>query len=72
VEICALVLSRLAARSLFASPGYEEFVRANSEFIALTEQRAVSHWSCYYRDRYARREYPAIVALDRLQQAGSP
>jgi hypothetical protein len=71
VEICARILSRLAARSLFASPGYQEFVRANDEFIALTEQRAVSYWSCYYRDRYARREYPAIAALDRLRDAGA-
>jgi hypothetical protein len=39
-------------------------VRANGEFIALTEQRAVSYWSCYYRDRFARREYPAIATLD--------
>jgi hypothetical protein len=72
VEICARILSRLAARSSFASPGYREFVRANGEFIALTEQRAISYWSCYYRDRYARREYPAITALNRLQEDGTP
>jgi hypothetical protein len=72
VEICALILSRLAARSSFASPGYREFAQANSEFIALTEQRAISYWSCYYRDRYARREYPAIAALDRLREDGAP
>jgi hypothetical protein len=68
VEICALILSQLAARSSFASLSYQEFVRANGEFIALTEQRAVSYWSCYYRDRYAQREYPAIAALDRLRE----
>jgi hypothetical protein len=72
VEICALILDRLAARSSFSSPSYQEFARANSEFIARTEQRAVSYWSCYYRDRYARREYPAIVALNRLREDGAP
>jgi hypothetical protein len=72
VEICALILNRLAARSSFSSLGYQQFVRANGEFIARTEQRAVSYWNCYYRDRYARREYPAIAALNRLRDDGAP
>jgi hypothetical protein len=72
VEICALILNRLAAQSSFSSLGVEEFVRANGEFIARTEQRAVSYWNCYYRDRYARHEYPAIAALHRLREVGAP
>jgi hypothetical protein len=42
---------------------------ANSAFMALTEQRAISYWSCYYRHDFARGEYPALVALDKLRQS---
>lgn len=69
VEISTLILERLTAQSSFSWPAYREFVRENSAFIALTEQRAISYWSCYYRHDFGRRDYPALVALDRLRQA---
>lgn len=68
VEISALILDRLTAQSSFTSPGYRQFVRANTDFMARTEQRAVSYWNCYYRQDHARAEYPAIVAISRLRQ----
>src|SRR3954451_20282697 len=68
IEISALILERLTAQSSFAWPAYEEFVRANSDFMARTEQRAVRYWDCYYRDRCTRGEYPVIVALNRLRK----
>ena len=67
VEISVLILDRLSAQSSFNSPGYSEFVRANSAFIAVTEQRAISYWSCYYRHDFSRDEYPPLVAIDRLR-----
>ena len=68
VEISTLILERLTAQSSFTWPAYREFVRANSAFMALTEQRAISYWSCYYRHDLARDEYPATVALNRLRK----
>ena len=69
VEISSLILDRLTAQSSFSWPSYREFVGANGGFMALTEQRAVSYWSCYYRHAFARAEYPALVALDKLRQS---
>lgn len=69
VEIAALILDRLMAQSSSHWPAYQEFVRANPAFIDLTQARAISYWSCYYRDDFAREQYPALVALDRLKQA---
>jgi hypothetical protein len=28
---------------------YAQFLRANPDFLALTEQRVISYWDCYYR-----------------------
>ena len=28
---------------------YEQFLKANQDFLALTEKRVVSYWDCYYR-----------------------
>jgi hypothetical protein len=64
VEICVLIL----ARAPLTSPEYQGFVRENGDFVALTEQRAKSYWGAYYRFRYPqRRDYPALVALDRMR-----
>jgi hypothetical protein len=68
VEISGLILERLTAQSSFSRPSYREFVRANSAFMALTEQRAISYWSCYYRRDFTRGEYPVLVALHKLRQ----
>ena len=67
VEICALILDRLSAQSSFSSSAYREFVSANPEYLELTQQRAISYWSCYYRQDFTRNEYPALIALDRLR-----
>jgi hypothetical protein len=69
VEISSLILDRLTAQSSSSWPAYREFFRANRAFMALTEQRAISYWSCYYRHDFARVEYPALVALDKLRQS---
>jgi hypothetical protein len=71
VEISALILERLAAGSFFTTDAYAQFVRENRNFVNLTEQRAISYWSCYYRNAYARTDYPALMALDMLRQGAS-
>jgi len=42
---------------------YESFLRANTEFLARTEQRSISYWNCYYRHRYSREEYPGYQLM---------
>ena len=43
------------------------FVQANPTFLALTRQRAMSYWDCYFRHRWPKRAaYPAIRVLDAL------
>ena len=71
VEISTLILDCLTAQSAFGWPSYRDFVRTNEPFIALTEQRAISYWSCYYRAAFSRAEYPALVALRNLRHAAS-
>lgn len=71
VEISALILQRLTEQSAFSWSGYVRFARANEDYLALTEQRAISYWACYYRHAYARDEYPALVALDKLRRGAS-
>jgi len=71
VEICALILTRLSAQSMFDSTAYRDFVAANPAYFELTRQRAISYWSCYYRRRFAREDYPALIALDRLRQGAA-
>lgn len=45
---------------------YARFVRENSGFFALTEQRVISYWNCYYRWSIKRSEYPGFLILDYL------
>ncbi len=45
---------------------YADFVRANPEFLALTEQRVISYWDCYYRST-SKKEYPGFLILDFLK-----
>ena len=45
---------------------YADFVRANPEFLALTEQRVISYWDCYYRST-SKKEYPGFLVLDFLK-----
>ena len=48
VEIQQLIESRL--QNLDKNV-YRNFLVANPEFFALTEQRVISYWDCYYRTR---------------------
>jgi hypothetical protein len=41
---------------------YGEFLTANPNFLALTEQRMISYWNCYYR-RIKREEYIGFQVL---------
>ena len=42
---------------------YVDFIRANPEYFALTEQRVISYWDCYYRS-IKREVYPGFILLD--------
>jgi hypothetical protein len=68
VEIASLILGRLTAQSSFGRPEYRDFVAANEAFMQLTEQRAISYWSAYYRQDFSRTSYPALVALAKLRE----
>jgi len=45
---------------------YADFVRANPDFLNLTEQRVVSYWDCYYRSTQ-KESYPGFLILDFLK-----
>jgi hypothetical protein len=46
---------------------YKQFVAENPCFMALTKQRVISYWDCYYRGRYPRwAEYVGAQVLERL------
>jgi hypothetical protein len=46
---------------------YRQFVAENPRFIALTRQRVVSYWDCYYRGRYPHwAEYVGAQVLEKL------
>lgn len=71
VEICADV-ERFVLESLPARPnllqGFATFLADNPCYAELTEQRATSYWSCYYRRQHpSRQTYPGLVALDSLR-----
>jgi hypothetical protein len=63
VEILQLIHDNLTCleRSIYA-----DFVRANPEFLALTEQRVISYWDCYYRS-IKRDEYPGFLIMNFLK-----
>ena len=65
-------LSDLSAEGSTRRHAYGDFLARNPEFFALTEHRAVSYWSCYYRwhipDFAA---YPASPVLDLLRSIAS-
>ena len=45
---------------------YADFVRANPEFLGLTDQRVISYWDCFYRS-IPKKEYPGFLVLDFLK-----
>lgn len=51
---------------------YGRFATANPEFLALTSQRMVSYWNCYYRASYPQLdEYPGQIIVKSLRAAAS-
>ena len=63
VEILDLVKENL---TYLETSTYGDFVRANPEFLVLTEQRVISYWDCYYRS-IRKAEYPGFLILDFLK-----
>ncbi len=47
---------------------YAQFLRANPEFLALTEQRVISYWDCYYRFSCRKEDYPGFRAVHFFKQ----
>ncbi|MET9269996.1 hypothetical protein [Kribbella sp. NPDC003557] len=72
IEICADV-ERFVHEQLPSRPamrqGFAAFLAENPCYTALTERRATSYWSCYYRRQHPSREtYPGLAALDALRK----
>lgn len=59
VEIIRVVHQNLGNLDI---PIYEQFLRMNPKFLALTEQRVISYWNCYYRN-YGKDEYAGFQVL---------
>jgi hypothetical protein len=72
IEICGDI-ERFARTSLSAMHQHlSVFLTGNRCFAALTRQRAISYWSCYYRDQHPSQDtYPALVALSVLSGGGT-
>ncbi|MEO6142639.1 MAG: hypothetical protein ABIP19_01535 [Dermatophilaceae bacterium] len=65
-EIEAFAHEQLPARTE-QRHAFSTFLAVNPCFARLTEQRAISYWSAYYRRRYpSRTAYPALRALRTL------
>lgn len=47
---------------------YAQFLRANPDFLAITEQRVISYWDCYYGFSCRKEDYPGFRALDFFKQ----
>jgi hypothetical protein len=67
-------IERFARTAFLARPAMQEgmsaFFRENRCFAALTRQRAISYWSCYYRSLHATKDtYPALAALSMLSDS---
>jgi hypothetical protein len=46
---------------------YRQFTAQNPEFMAVTRQRMISYWDCYYRKRYPRlADYVGLRVVDVL------
>ena len=63
VEILRVIQENL---TYLETSRYADFVRANPDFLNLTEQRVVSYWDCYYRS-IQKESYPGFLILDFLK-----
>lgn len=68
VEIIQVIQDNLPHVSISA---YTDFVRANPEFMALTEKRVMSYWNCYYRGT-KKEDYPGFIVLNFLKSLIQP
>jgi hypothetical protein len=48
---------------------YGRFLAQNPSFFALTRQRVVSYWDCYYRNQCAKNAYPGFALIASLEAA---
>jgi len=69
IEILQVIQQNLGGLD---SSMYRHFLTENPEFLAITGQRVVSYWDCYYRD-HRRGEYVGFQVLEYLRSiAASP
>lgn len=67
VEIVEVVAEQ---RDRLAGSAYVEFAAENPRFMALTRQRVISYWSCYYRRRWpGLADYAPLQLVDSLLEA---
>jgi hypothetical protein len=60
IEILRLIHENLSVLDALV---YSQFLRANPEFLAITQQRVVSYWNCYYR-AYRKEDYVGFQVLE--------
>ena len=65
VEILRIIEANLQKLD---KPVYGQFLHANPDFLALTEQRVISYWDCYYRFPGPKEDYPGFQAIHFLKQ----
>jgi hypothetical protein len=65
IEILQVVLDNA---SCLEAPHFREFVAENPDFVALTEQRVISYWNCYYR-HVKKKDYPGFAILEVLKKS---
>jgi hypothetical protein len=64
VEIGQIIEVKLAS---FGAGPFARFVQENPEFMAVTRQRVISYWNCYYRSKYPSiSDYPCYRALQAI------
>jgi hypothetical protein len=59
IEILQIIQQNLTSLD---QPIYREFLQENPEFFAMTKQRLISYWNCYYRN-IAKSEYVGFRLL---------
>lgn len=65
VEIARVINDALASMDI--TP-YQRFFAENPRYLATTERRVISYWSCYYRAAYCDlKTYPPYLALRHLR-----
>ena len=48
---------------------YGRFLAQNPSFFALTRQRVISYWDCYYQNQFPQDAYPGFALIASLQAA---